>query len=71
MATVRTVKRKKGTVFRAEVRVKGHPRLSKSFDRTSEAYAWAEETEEALRKNGYIGNAPPNDMLFCRCVAIA
>jgi integrase len=64
MATVRTVKRKKGTVFRAEVRVKGHPRLSKSFDRKSEAYAWAEEIEEALRKNGYIGNAPPNDMLF-------
>jgi len=64
MATVRTVKRKKGVVYRAEIRVKGHPRLSKSFDRKSEAHVWAEDTEEALRNNGYVGNAPPDDMLF-------
>jgi len=64
MATVRTVKRKKGTVYRAEVRVKGHPRLSKSFDRKSEAHVWAEDTEEALHNNGYIGNAPPNDKII-------
>jgi len=64
MATVRTVKRKKGIVYRAEVRIKGHPRLSQTFDRQSEAMRWAEETEAALRTDGYIGNAPPNDMLF-------
>ncbi len=64
MATVRTVKRKKGTVYRAEVRIKGYPRLSQTFDRQSEAMRWAEETEAALRTDGYIGNAPPRDMLF-------
>ena len=64
MATVRTVKRKKSVVYRAEICVKGHPRLSKSFDRKSEARVWAEDTEEALRNNGYVGNAPPDDMLF-------
>ena len=64
MATVRTVKRKKGTVCRAEVRVKGHPRLSQTFDRKYEVQRWAEDTEAALSNDGYIGNAPPNDMLF-------
>ncbi len=64
MATVRIVRRKKGIVYRAEVRIKGHPSLSQTFDRQSEAMKWAEEAEAALRTNGYIGNAPPNDMLF-------
>lgn len=64
MATVRTVKRKKGTVYRAEVRIKGHPRLSQTFDRKSDAQRWAEDTEAALHNGGYIGNAPSNDMLF-------
>jgi len=64
MATVRARKRKKGIVYCAEIRMQGHSSISQTFDRKSEAHAWAEETEEALRKNGYIGNAPPNDMLF-------
>lgn len=64
MATVRTVKRKKGTVYRAEVRIKGHPRLSQTFDRKSDAQRWAEDTEIALRNDGFIGDVPPNDMLF-------
>lgn len=64
MATVRTVKRKKGTVYRAEVRIKGHPRLSQTFDRKSEAQRWAEDTEVDLRNGAYVGNAPPADMLF-------
>jgi len=64
MATVKARKRNKGTVYRAEVRVKGHPRLSQTFDRQSEAMRWAEDTEKALRNGGYVGNAPPNDMLF-------
>ena len=64
MATITKRKRKKGIVYCAEVRVKGHPSLSQTFDRQSEALRWAEDTEEALRNNGYIGNAPPNDMLF-------
>lgn len=64
MVSVRSMKRKKGTVYCAEVRVKGHPRLSQTFDRKSEALRWAEDTETALRNGGYIGNAPQNDMLF-------
>ena len=64
MATVKTRKRKKGTVYCAEVRLKGHPELSQTFDRKSEAIRWAEDTEKALRNGGYIGNVPPNDMPF-------
>lgn len=64
MATVKARKRNKGTVYRAEVRVKGHPRLSQTFDRMSDAMRWAEDTEKALRDGGYVGDAPPNDMLF-------
>jgi len=64
MATVKVRKRKKGTVYCAEVRIKGFPQLSQTFDRQSEAMRWAEDTEKALRNGGYVGNAPPNDMLF-------
>ncbi len=64
MATVKARKRKKGTVYCAEVRVKGHPRLSQTFDRMSDAMRWAEDTEKALRNGGYVGNSPQNDMLF-------
>jgi hypothetical protein len=51
-------------VYRAEVRVKGHPRLSQTFDRQSESHALGEDTEKVLRDNGYIGNAPPADLFF-------
>jgi integrase len=64
MATVKARKRKKGTVYCAEVRVKGHPRLSQTFDRQSDAMRWAEDTEKALRDGGHVGSAPPDDMLF-------
>ncbi len=64
MATITKRKRKKGIVYCAEIRVKGHPSLSQTFDRKLEAHRWAEETEAALRTDGYIGNAPPDDMLF-------
>lgn len=64
MATVKTRKRKKGTVYCAEVRLKGHPELSQTFDRKSEAIRWAEDTEKALRDGGYIGNISPKDMSF-------
>ena len=57
-------KTQKSIVYCAEVRIKGHPSLSQTFDRQFEAMRWAEETEAALRTDGYIGNAPPDDMLF-------
>ena len=64
MATVKARKRKKGTVYCAEVRLKGHPRLSQTFDRKSEAVRWAEETEIALRSGNYVANELPNEMRF-------
>lgn len=68
MATIRTIKRKKGVVHRAEVRIKGHPRLSQTFDRLSDAQRWAEDTEATLRSGGYIGNAAPDDMAFSKAL---
>ncbi len=68
MATVRTVKRKKGVVYRAEVRIKSHPRLSQTFDRLSDAQRWAEDTEAILRSGGDISNATPDDMAFSKAL---
>ncbi len=64
MATVKTRKRKKGTVYCAEVRLKGHPRLSQTFDRKSEAVRWAEEAEIALRNGRYVANELPSEIIF-------
>ena len=65
MATIKTLKRsRKGDVYCAEVRIKGHPNLSRTFDRKSEALRWAEDTEHTLRTVGYIGKVSPNDLLF-------
>ncbi len=58
--TVKSRKRKKGTIYCAEIRIKGHPSLSQTFERKSEAHRWAEETEAALRNNGYVGNSLPD-----------
>ena len=64
MARVSTIKRKKGTVFKAEVRLAGHPYLCRTFSRKSEAQKWAEDTEAKLRAGGFVGDAPPGDMLL-------
>jgi integrase len=64
MATVKARKRKKGTVYCAEVRLKGQPRLSQTFDRKSEAVRWAEETEVALRNGSYVASELPSAMRF-------
>jgi len=64
MGSIVKRKRKKGMVYRAAVSVKGNPRLTATFDRLSDAQRWIEDTETALRSGGYVGNAPPGDMLF-------
>ena len=64
MARIIPVKRKKGIVYKAEIRLKGHPYLCQTFDRLSDAQRWAEDTEATLRSGGYIGDTPPNDMAF-------
>jgi len=43
MAYIKTIKRKKGTTYKAEVRIKGHSPLSQTFDRLSDAQRWAED----------------------------
>ena len=68
VATITARKRKKGIVYCAEVRVKGHSRISQTFDRLSEAQRWVEDTEITLRSGGYIGESPPDDMAFTKAL---
>ena len=65
MATVTKRKRKKGFVYKAEIRMKGFPCLSQTFDRLSEAQRWAEDTESLLRSGGQItDNDVPEELTF-------
>ncbi len=68
MAYIRTVKRKKGTIYKAEVRIQGYPSLYQTFDRLSDAQRWAEDTETTLRSGGYIGDTPQDDMAFSKAL---
>lgn len=68
MAYIRTVKRKKGTIYKAEIRIKGYPPVYQTFDRLSDAQRWVEDTEAALRSGGYVGETPPDDMAFSRAL---
>lgn len=65
MASITKLTRKKGIVFKAVVRLAGHPTHSESFSKLSEAQAWSETVEEALRNGGWIGVDPPLDKDFC------
>ncbi len=65
MANIRTRKRKKGTVYVAEIRIAGHRSETGTFDKKSEAYAWAERREEEIRKGiPAEGEPAPGDMLL-------
>ena len=68
MAYIRTVKRKKGTIYKAEIRVQGRPPLYQTFDRLSDAQRWAEDTEATLRSGGHVGETPPDDMPFSQAL---
>lgn len=68
MARITKRKRKKGTVYKAEIRLKDHPYISQTFDRLSEAQRWVEDTEAAIRSGGYVGDAPPDDMAFSKAL---
>ncbi len=59
MATI--IKRKNGdgsTSYVAQVRIKGFKPVAKSHDTKAEAKAWSEETEEALRAQRKLDQAP-------------
>ena len=68
MARISTLKRKKGIVYKVEIRLKGHPYLCQTSDRLSDAQRWAEDTEGILRSGGYIGDTPPDDMAFSKAL---
>jgi len=64
MARISTLKRKKGVVYKAEIRLISHPYISQTFDRRSDAQRWAEDTEATLRAGGCIDDNTPEDMEF-------
>ncbi len=49
MASFKKIKRKRGVVYKAEVRLRGHQYTSKTFPKLSEARNWAKETERMMR----------------------
>lgn len=50
MAHIKKIKRKKGNVFKAEVRLRGCRYTSKTFRKLSEAREWTKRTEKLLLK---------------------
>lgn len=53
MATIEKRQRASGTVYRVKVRMKGYPVQESSFRRLTDAKAWAQETESAIRRGEY------------------
>jgi hypothetical protein len=55
MASIRAKRRPDGTThYQAQVRVKGHPPQSASFERKTDAKRWGEQTEVAIRQRRYF-----------------
>lgn len=54
MARIETRKRKRGTVYIATVRLKGHPTLTQTFERKADAQAWATDKEAEIRRGRVI-----------------
>ena len=51
MATITERTRKNGRkIFRAEIRIKGNPTLSRSFDRKTDASIWAQQQEATIKR---------------------
>ncbi len=54
MAHIEKRKTSKGKIrYRAQIILKGHPRVSETFSTRREATRWAERTTEALRQRRY------------------
>lgn len=62
MATIIPYEGKHFTTYKAQVRISGHPTVTKTFRRLSDAHRWAEDVEQALRSGGYVGDDPPGDL---------
>ncbi|MCB2199511.1 tyrosine-type recombinase/integrase [bacterium] len=48
---------KEKTAYRVQVRLKGHPTVSKTFDRKTDATKWAQKTETEIRERRYFKKA--------------
>lgn len=57
MATITKRTGKNGTSYKVQVRIKGHPAETASFDRLTDAKRWAAETETAIRQGKHFGIA--------------
>jgi hypothetical protein len=57
MATILTVQGTSGTRYRAQVRLKGAPPASATFERRTDAKRWAQQTEIAIRDGRYFKSA--------------
>lgn len=51
MATIIKRTGKKGTTYLARIRIKGHPEITKSFSRKTDAGDWINKTEAAIKEN--------------------
>ena len=55
MATITERTHKNGRkIFRVEIRIKGNPTLSKSFDRKTDATIWAQKQEAAIKQGSLV-----------------
>ena len=53
MGWIQKRERKKGTVYRASVRIKGFPQQQKTFTRLTDAKMWVQQTEAAIRRGEF------------------
>lgn len=53
MANIQKRAGKSGPTYRVQVRMKGFPTQTRSFDRLTDTKAWAQETETAIRKGEF------------------
>ena len=58
MATLeQRIDSKGARTWRAKIRIKSHPIVSKTFDRKTDANEWVQHTESAMRREEYAGKA--------------
>jgi len=54
MATIQTRTTQGGMRYRVQVRLRGHPPVSASFERRTDARKWVQQTEAAIREGRYF-----------------
>src|SRR5262245_2475404 len=54
MAAIQKRETDGGTRYRVQIRLRGHPPVSASFERRTDAKKWAQDTESAIRDGRYF-----------------